>query len=332
MTDVLCPLPFVNIHIRPDGCVDPCCSWKDSSFGNINTDKLDNIWNNSNFRALRTMMMNQMWPDGCSSCKMREDNGFANMRRAAHYTHKDYQINDILSVKFDEWDIRNTNLCNLKCKTCGPTLSSLHNKGVEIKVPNNQIYEIVDRDVKTVKKIYFAGGEPLINDFHYYVIDKLIENDRSDCWLQYSTNLTKLDYKNHNIIDKWNFFDTVRVYGSIDAIGSKNDNIRTNSNWSILEKNLNVLAKEKLYLSISVCVSNLNVADVPEIYFYFKEKNIPATFHNILTRPAKYRFDAMTIEETNQALSNLSKYIDDNDVYISDICKNLTKILLMNKT
>jgi len=327
MSEVLCPLPFVNIHILPNGHVYPCCSWKREPYGNINREDIENIWNNNKFKKLRNMMIENQWPAGCASCKIKEQSGFKNMRLLSHEVHDNFLINETLPTKFDEWDIRNSNLCNLKCQTCDALYSSLHNEGVELKVPNDQLYKIIDRDVKTVKKIYFAGGEPLINDFHYYVIEKLIENNRSDCWLQYSTNLTKLDYRKYNIIDKWKFFDKVNVFASIDSLGSKNETIRENSNWNVLEKNFAKLSdavNEKLKLWISVTVSKLNVADVPDIYFYFKEKNIPITFHNILVGPRKFRFDAMNNSEIDVALTNLSQYISCDDKFLSDVCVKLT--------
>lgn len=326
MNNTLCPYPFVNIHIRPDGNIQPCCTWHGQSFGNINTDQIEDVWNNDSFKELRSKMINDEWHDGCFRCKIKEDNNLASMRQTALRVHTNYDINETLSVKFDEWDIRNTNLCNLKCQTCGPGGSSLHN-GSEIKVTSNQIYEIVDNNIKTVKKVYFAGGEPLINDFHYYIIDKLIENGRPDCILMYSTNLTKLDYKKQNIIDKWKFFNNVKVFGSIDSLGPKNELLRTNSTWSTLEANLNRLIDEKVDVEISTCVSKLNVADIPKIYFYLKEKGIRGNFNNVLTSPPIFSFNAMTSRERSNAITNLAKYTNNKDSNIANICKKFIKML-----
>ena len=40
--------------------------------------------------------------------------------------------------------------------------------------------------------VYFAGGEPLINDMHYYILNKLIEHKRFDVTISYNTNLLHL--------------------------------------------------------------------------------------------------------------------------------------------
>ena len=54
-----------------------------------------------------------------------------------------------------------------------------------------------------VEEIYFAGGEPLISDHHYHIIDKLLENQIYVHTIRYNTNLSTLTYKGRNIIDIW---------------------------------------------------------------------------------------------------------------------------------
>ena len=36
-----------------------------------------------------------------------------------------------------------------------------------------EVHDIVDRDIDIVDHVYFAGGEPIINDMHYYILEKI---------------------------------------------------------------------------------------------------------------------------------------------------------------
>jgi hypothetical protein len=42
---------------------------------------------------------------------------------------------------------------------------------------------------ESVEEIYFAGGEPLIMDEHYYILDKLIEFKKTNIPIVYSLQI-----------------------------------------------------------------------------------------------------------------------------------------------
>ena len=73
----------------------------------------------------------------------------------------------------------------------------------------DDIYTILDQQIDNVEEIYFAGGEPLIMDEHYYILEKLIAKGRRDVRLRYSTNLMKIKYKQWDNIELWRHFDSV---------------------------------------------------------------------------------------------------------------------------
>ena len=55
---------------------------------------------------------------------------------------------------------------------------------------------------KNLKFIYFAGGEPLITENHYKVLERLIELKKKPS-LWYNTNFSTLSYKKYNLIKMW---------------------------------------------------------------------------------------------------------------------------------
>lgn len=70
----LCLNPFMSVSIQADGDVTPCCFsfGKDIVLGNVATDSLEGIWNNSKELALlRHEHMKQSYRKICSKCYMR---------------------------------------------------------------------------------------------------------------------------------------------------------------------------------------------------------------------------------------------------------------------
>ena len=92
-------------------------------------------------------------------------------------------------------DFRFSNLCNFKCRSCRPEWSSTWAKEASTNqnhpyqdwdgyIPRHNLTEeeFIDKfrnTLKTVKRIYFAGGEPLAAKEHYWILNYLIENNNT---------------------------------------------------------------------------------------------------------------------------------------------------------
>ena len=70
-----------------------------------------------------------------------------------------------------------------------------------------------------IEEIYFAGGEPLMQEGHYKFLHFLIDNNKSNLEVNYNTNLSVLQYKNENLIDLWSDFERVNIWVSQDGVG-----------------------------------------------------------------------------------------------------------------
>jgi hypothetical protein len=130
-------------------------------------------------------------------------------------------------------DIRFSNLCNMKCRSCGPACSSQwaqefqENRGEEMfkkYFPNQKIVVNNNEDqtfmlklkpyLSDVSEVYFAGGEIIITPEHYECLDYWIENGQADTIeLNYTTNFSTLRYKkNVDLIDYWSKFKNIQVF------------------------------------------------------------------------------------------------------------------------
>lgn len=194
-------------------------------------------------------------------------------------------------------DFRNNNLCNLKCRTCGPHASSSWAKELGREVifeKTNVDYYINQVLTGSVKSIYFAGGEPLLNSDHWNLLDKLIElNISKDILLTYSTNLTTLGYKDKNVFDYWRHFKYVNVLASIDATGTAFEQIRSGASWHNADRNLNQLISiPKVGIVLAFTLSVLSVWFLPDVIRYATSKNIKVSI-TLLNNPHFYALNVL---------------------------------------
>ena len=110
------------------------------------------------------------------------------------------------------------------------------------KIPIEEYIDRCERNVKlwkelephfpSVQEIYFAGGEPLVMEEHYRILNRLVEMNRAhEVTIKYNTNFTNLQYKKTNVLDLWLLFKKVEVGASLDAYGERAEYIRSGCNW-----------------------------------------------------------------------------------------------------
>ena len=129
-----CMMPWVHMHLWPAGFTYPCCmSDPNLPVGDTQTQTLQEIWNGPEMRELRLNMLQDKPSDACRRCYELEQNGLGTLRQGSmtkvgpkHWdkvtsTEEDGSAGD---VNMAYLDIRFSNLCNLKCRSCGPQFSS----------------------------------------------------------------------------------------------------------------------------------------------------------------------------------------------------------------
>ena len=189
-----CMIPWTHIHGFPTGEAYPCCLAEMAHpIGNMREDTLEKIWNGDRYVAMRERMLQDKHCVECTRCYEQEQQGFFSMRNShnKHFGHHIHKVDQGVRPDFElvYWDIRFSNQCNLKCRSCGPMFSSLwyddHVKMHGTK-PNhariewagrnkNDIWEQMIPHIDHIEQIYFAGGEPLIMQEHYNILKELVK-------------------------------------------------------------------------------------------------------------------------------------------------------------
>lgn len=317
-----CSLPWTHLNVQPNGDIYPCCmSPYNQPIGNTRTDTLEEIWNGEKMRTIRKQMLTGERPDACQRCFLLEDNGVVSPR--THHTEFfEDRINEFVSktnpdtgeyseFKLRYWDFRWSNKCNFKCRMCGVYSSSkwfedakaVHNH----EAPNNgvfqfnvnsreNVFELVDKFIYDVEEIYFAGGEPLVMDENYLILEKLIAAGRTDVHLRYNTNFSHLKYKKWDLFDMWMKFQNdpkgrVSLFASLDAAGELAEVARSGTNWPRVEENLKKCIQAGINVIFAPTVSLINMYHIDELINAAHRVGLyPGGFsvHNLLTDPSYY--------------------------------------------
>jgi organic radical activating enzyme len=218
-------------------------------------------------------------PGVCNKCIDAEARG-SNSYRQQFNSMK----TDALGYQFI--DVRNSNLCNIKCRTCCPDNSSQWaiELGHTIPIKQQDIVNYKNYILSPiVQSIYYTGGEPFINVEQWELLEELISLEYSkNISLSYNSNLTTLKFKDKDILDIWKHFKRVTVMSSIDAVGEKFNLIRSGADWQTVEKNFIKLkeyqnSNTNLSIQITTTVSILNIWFLDELLEYFLGFNVTLT-------------------------------------------------------
>ena len=109
-----------------------------------------------------------------------------------------------------------------------------------------QFKKFFNHVLPTLRRINILGGEPLIINKYYEILQEIISSKRADkVSLQFNTNLLLLQDKN---FDLWKKFKHVTVNLSCDGINELNDYIRYPCKWSKWIRNLeNIISWNNRY-------------------------------------------------------------------------------------
>ena len=326
-----------------------------NTIGNTKDQTLQEIYNGPKMTEIRTQMMNGERPDLCSRCFLIEDQGL-NSPRFTHNSLFDNRIKEVLDETNEEtghsnkfslkyWDFRWSNICNFKCRMCGVYSSSkwsaeasdLHgdNTGrdwnkettgkdnpsgiIEFNSRSKEdVFGLVDQHIMDVEEIYFAGGEPLVMQEHYTILEKLIEAGRTDVRLRYNTNFSHTKFKKWDLFGLWQHFiddpkGKISLFASLDAVGTLAEVIRNGTKWSSVYNNIKECRKRDIDIHFAPTVSLLNMFYLDELIDVAIELNIDpdkVNVNNLLTTPDHYDIRLLPDYLKKELIDKITNYKD----------------------
>lgn len=290
-----CVFPWNHLHVTPAGTSAPCCISKScdghEGMGDAKTGRLMELVNSPKMNQLRLDMINGIEPDECSKCHDHERAGVKSFREegllaypktvedAVNNTNDDGSLTEF-NMRY--YDMRFSNLCNFKCRTCNQEYSSQWEQenrkhdpefNSTIKFPkgaNKELLQDAVAQIKNLEKAYFAGGEPLIMEEHYILLEEMIRQGRTDIILVYNSNISNLRYKDKDLIALWKHFkNDIRLYASIDHVRERAEYIRHGTDWGVIEQNIIKLRQHDfIKITMNTVLSIFNFLTIDKFYQY----------------------------------------------------------------
>jgi sulfatase maturation enzyme AslB (radical SAM superfamily) len=276
MTDnkPFCSAPWTTIQhgsVLQQGGTCPCCEWSSSPIFKGGIKKyLESEWLHSVKETMQSHDMDVI----NSTCKSCLDLEKLNIKSKRNLVDDWLESGDLEFGKIGLIDYRASNLCNLKCRMCFPSNSSLIAKEMNIDIDDskNFIDDIYEYDLKDVGIVNIVGGEPSIDHKVHGFLDWLILNNWNEhVQLTITTNATNT---NKNWIDRISKFKTLTVIISVDGIDGIYEYIRTNANWYTVSKNISVyesMTNINVYFQITGSMHNIPAIEKWLPWFLDKE-------------------------------------------------------------
>ena len=295
-----CLRPWMHLMLECNGDVKPCCVIETKNLndrtpilGNANSSSLEEMWNSPFMLEMRRKMLLGEKIDYCKRCYIDEAKGAVSVRQHTNFSFRSKIKKAIIGTHEDGsypeldiiyWDVRFSNKCNFKCRTCGPEASSAwvadrrkmvdnpeYIKGLtkHENVEGIKSLEYLKTNADKIERISFAGGEPLVMDEHYQLLEHLIANNNF-CILTYHSNMSRLKYRDWDIIQLWKKWpiEKLWIFPSIDEIEKRAEVLRCGTVWSEVDANIReVLSLGTKYIP-NITVSCMNVNRLPEILTY----------------------------------------------------------------
>ena len=233
---------------------------------------LEQHWNSEYMKQIRVDLMAGKEISQCQVCNHKLLS--VSTYRTHFHTLFESQINEAFEKTRDDghtdmqvtsWDYRFNNLCNFKCRMCGDMLSSsweaeerLHNMWDPNKPSQMWMRDDIRAEIekfhdtvvveefktavenKTIKEIYWCGGEPLMWKIHWESMKRIIELEyQNEVSIRYNSNMSRINFFGMNLFDDiLSKFPYWNILASIDGVGEVGEYVRTGLNFNEWLKNM----------------------------------------------------------------------------------------------
>ena len=271
-----CVLPFIHKHIDLNNKQKLCCHSSDI----IDDDRL---------QAVRTAMLDNKSVGECRKCVAQEQiKTFSERQLYNKEWLKSFPDLDFHNPEELSYDLRYSNLCNLRCQTCNAGSSSEWAR----YLGHEDIYKTVEPDLDinpNAKRIYLAGGEPFMIKSFSTVLDSL---ENVDCEIIINTNATILT---DHMMSALKRFTNLCFVLSIDGTGETIERSRTLCSWDIIQKNIQALrqALDPKFM-VNTVVQHDNIDNIPELATWIDQQNISVWHTHICTNPEQFHYSHYT--------------------------------------
>lgn len=271
---------------------------------NLNVSDFLSSWNSTYMKNVRLKMLAGEEPPSCTKCYREEEAGHNSKRMwETEYWRQRVDLDQLLAATEEDGsvppqlsyiDLRFGTKCQLACVMCSPHDSSgwikdwqaiypqIQNKSLKETAQwsnkgsingssynwhkNNPVFwQQFYEQIPNMQQLYFAGGESLIIEEHYEILEEAIRQGHAkNLELRYNSN--GVEWRD-DLFKLWKEFKLVRFHYSVDSIGEMNSYIRYPSEWERTHEVFHILDKgtsDNVEVTIACAVQALNVYYLPD--------------------------------------------------------------------
>jgi len=271
---------------------------------------LKDWWNGEHIRTIRKQWLAGEVPSACEVCDKKLLN--TSVYRD-YFGHLFGHLRDSVLANTDadghttlepiSWDYRYSNVCNFKCRMCGDMLSSswevevTKNNMVDLNNPKNFWMQSKNRHAirnftrdtvipefrsaienKSVREIYWVGGEPLLYDEHWTYMRRIVELGYADqVRIRYNTNLSYVEDKVGTLWDLLKQFPHWEICASLDGTGDIGEYIRTGLDYDSFLRNFRdgiIHSRHPRQMRLDFTLTTLGLYDLENIIALADELNV----------------------------------------------------------
>ena len=325
VADTRCILPWIHQHGDLGGNYSPCC-FTLSNEGQFDKGKRPlEAWNSDRMRNIRVQMLTGQEPEECKICYDWEKDGVESHRQRSNKFYSQYHVlfsktkpDGTLPTPPVYLDFRFGNLCNFKCRMCSSWSSSSWVKEekfygklkpdapghVDNWTHNEKFWEDVDKIKNHIQILYFAGGEPFVQEGHYKMLQFLVDNNcAKNITLTYNTNLSYSGlFKGYDIEQLWSHFKKIDLWPSIEGWGDKAEYGRSGLDFKLFTENSHKFTN---YINTYSIVSSVySISSNLQLFKWIKSMNKAFSLTSLYSRP----FHSTTIFSSDVKKQLLEEY------------------------
>lgn len=354
--DTMCLLPFTHFYYAPGGNIAGCCvNLPDGMNSKTRDTEFIKLVNLDSMKSLRKALISGKAHSSCENCWVSEDMGNGSFRTGHNMEWYDWYEDDIADAldtynnetgelkefKMRYMDIRFSNLCNMKCRYCSAGFSSQWEaENIKNNTPEwiggpipltvsdgmqDQLMMEIIKQIPHLRVINLAGGEPLIEQRNYVILDEIIKQGRAKhIEVKISTNGSTVKFKDWDVVEMLSQFKKVHFNISIDHSGERAEYMRSGTKWPQLIANLKQFRRmgNGVRVNIAVSVSAFNYVSFDECFYELHKEGIinntmtlsvnPITMPSFMSPPGV--LNNTLKEEGANRWRELIQYCKDNDL------------------
>jgi len=363
MADFLCSMPFIQFSTTVEGLYQACCIAK--AEGNMtfeNTSPME-FFNSDHMKQIRYDMAtgnkSELLRHTCAAC-INQEKFYGVSKRIdslSHYIHGELLTDELVesvrnnpNIDLKPSDIDHVkmkvfgNICNLRCTMChpvcssklaaefkrygkwnGPTLLNSYDK-----IDKDKLYADLEIICPVLREFEIVGGEPLMMDQAIEMVEWIVEKGYAENMeFRIITNAT---------IDNFDFYRLMKHFKkatflvSLDAVGKKEEYIRTGTIWEEKVEVLRNTLRAGIKIGWSSTIQMLNIGYLNDIHnfalslmeeFPMKRNMVETPYlNNLLSRPAA--LNAMNLpKDIREQYINKYKSLDYDFHHKDRFIKNL---------